>query len=59
MARHGVFAQRDLFTSAMPAKSLPPEVRQALLTLLETLLREVTATGTVVREGRSDEHDHA
>ena len=58
MARHGVFAQRDLFTSAMPAKSLPPEVRQVLLTLLEALLREVTAIGTAVREG-SDEHDHA
>ena len=58
MARHGTHTQRDLFAAARTPESLPPEARQALLALLETLLLETTAPVMSAQEGR-DEQDHA
>jgi hypothetical protein len=58
MARHGHRAQRDLFTAAQLPSRFPPEVRQALLALLEALLREVTSNEMAGREA-GDEQDHA
>jgi hypothetical protein len=58
MARHGLRAQRDLFAVVQATNCLPPETRQALLVLLETLLREAAAGGSMEREG-GDEQDHA
>jgi hypothetical protein len=59
MARHGLRAQRDLFAAMQTAQRLTPETRQALLALLEALLREVAAEGaTTAREG-GDEQGHA
>jgi hypothetical protein len=43
MARHEHRAQRDLFTATRLPSRFPQEVRQALLTLLEALLREATS----------------
>jgi hypothetical protein len=57
MAGHGLRAQRELFTAVTPSHRLPPEVRCALLTLLETLLRE--AAGEATDQEGSDEQDHA
>jgi hypothetical protein len=57
MARHGHRTQRDLFT-ATELPSRLPEVRQALLVLLETLLREVTSNEVAGQEA-GDEQDHA
>jgi hypothetical protein len=50
MARHEQRAQRDLFTAARLPSRLPPEVRQALLALLEAMLREVARGSTADRE---------
>ena len=58
MARHGHRTQRDLFTATERPSRLPPEVRQALLVLLETLLREVTSNQVAGQEA-GDEQDHA
>ena len=58
MARHEQRAQRDLFTAVRPPGRLPPEVRQALLALLEAMLREVARGNTADREV-GDEQDHA
>lgn len=58
MARHGLRAQRDLFAAVQSAERLTPETRQALLALLEALLREVVADQPTVREG-GDEQDRA
>jgi hypothetical protein len=58
MARHGRGAQRELFAAAPAAGRLTPEVRRALLVLLEALLREAAAEGPAGREG-GDEQDHA
>jgi hypothetical protein len=59
MARHEQRTQRDLFTTAGPPRRLPPEVRQALLALLEAMLRDVAlGDGTADREV-ADEPDHA
>jgi hypothetical protein len=58
MARHGLSAQRELFAAVQTAGRLAPEVRQALVILLETLLREVTAR-TPTQRGDGDEQDHA
>lgn len=58
MARHGLRAQRDLFAVVQATSHLTPETRQALLVLLEKLLREVGAVGSVDRES-GDEQDHA
>ena len=58
MARHGRGAQRELFAAAPAAGRLTPEVRPALLVLLEKLLREVGTVGSVDRES-GDEQDHA
>jgi hypothetical protein len=43
MARHEHRTQRDLFTAAQLPSRFPPEMKQALLVLLETLLREVAS----------------
>ena len=58
MARHGHRTQRDLFTATQLLRQVPPEVRQALLVLLEALLREVTSDETAGREA-GGEQDHA
>jgi hypothetical protein len=58
MARHGHRAQRDLFIATQLPSRFPPEVRQALLVLLEALLRRVTSNETAGREA-GDEQDHA
>jgi hypothetical protein len=58
MARHGHRTQRDLFTATELPSRLPPEVRQTLLVLLETLLREVTSNEVAGQEA-GDEQDHA
>jgi hypothetical protein len=58
MARHGHRTQRDLFTATELPSRFPPEVRQALLVLLETLLREVTSNEVAGQEA-GDEQDHA
>ena len=58
MARHDQRAQRDLFTAIGRPSRFPPEVRRALLALLEALLREVRSDGTAGR-GAGDEQDHA
>jgi len=58
MARHGLRAQWDLFAVMQATSRLAPETRQALLVLLEKLLREVVAVGSVDRES-GDEQDHA
>jgi hypothetical protein len=58
MAHHGLRAQRDLFAVVQATSRLTPETRQALLVLLEKLLREVVAVGSVDRES-GDEQDHA
>ena len=58
MARHEHRAQRDLFTAAGSPSRFPPEAREALLVLLEALLREVTSNGMAGREA-GDEQDHA
>jgi hypothetical protein len=54
MGRHEAGARRDLF--APMNDDLPPEMRQRLLPLLETLLRE--AVGPEGKEA-NDEQDHA
>ena len=59
MARHGLRAQRDLFAAVQTAQRLTSETRQALLVLLEALLREVTAEGTTTAREGGDEQDHA
>jgi hypothetical protein len=58
MARHEHRTQRDLFTGTQLPSRFPPEVRQALLVLLEALLREVTSNDVAGREA-GDEQDHA
>jgi hypothetical protein len=58
MARGRVSAQRELFGTTEPADNLPPEVTGRLLSLMEQLLLEVTATETSTAEG-SNEQDHA
>jgi hypothetical protein len=58
MARHDQRAQRDLFTATGRPSRFPPEVRRALLALLEALLREVTSDEAAGR-GAGDEQDHA
>jgi hypothetical protein len=58
MARHEDRTQRDLFTATRLPSRFPPEVRQALLVLLEALLRAVTTNETAGREA-GDEQDHA
>ena len=58
MARHGWGAQRELFAAAPAAGRLTPELRQALLALLETLLREV-ATGTSADRVGGNEQDQS
>ena len=58
MARHEDGTQRDLFTATRRPSRFPPEVRQALLVLLEALLREVTSDETAGREA-GGEQDHA
>jgi hypothetical protein len=58
MARHEHRAQRDLFTVAQLPGRFPPEVRQALLVLLEALLREATSNEAADGEA-GDEQDRA
>ena len=58
MARHEHRAQRDLFRATKLPSRFPPEVRRALLVLLEALLREVTRDETADR-GAGHEQDHA
>jgi hypothetical protein len=58
MASQRLRAQRDLFAEVQATSRLTPETRQALLMLLEKLLREVVAVGSVDRES-GDEQDHA
>jgi hypothetical protein len=58
MARYEHRAQRDLFTATQLPSRFPPEVRQALLVLLEALLREVTSNQAAGREA-GDEQDRA
>ena len=58
MARHGRSAQRELFAAAPTAGRLTPELRQALLVLLEALLREV-ATGTSADRVGGNEQDQS
>ena len=58
MARHEHRTQRDLFTAAQLPSRFPPEVRRALLVLLEALLREVTSDATGDREA-GNEQDRA
>lgn len=58
MAHHVMPRQRELFTAAGPPESLPPQARQLLLALLETLLLEVVAPASPTREG-GDEQDPA
>lgn len=58
MERHGLHAQRDLFAMVQATSCLTLDTRQALLVLLEKLLREVVAVGPVDREN-GDEQDHA
>ena len=58
MARHGRSAQRELFAAAPTVGRLTPELRQALLVLLETLLREV-ATGTSADRVGGNEQDQS
>jgi len=53
MGRQKESAQRDLFATAKPGATVPPEVARRLLPLLEQLLLEVMAA-----EG-GDEQDHA
>lgn len=53
MGRHEAGARRDLFAAVKD--ELPPEVRQRLRPLLETLLRE--AMGPERKEA-GDEQDH-
>jgi hypothetical protein len=55
MARHETRAQRDLFTATQLPSRFPPEVRQALLVVLETLLREVTSNETANWEAGSEQ----
>ena len=59
MARHQQRAQRDLFTAARLPSRFPPEVRRALLALLEALLREVAAAEQTMDREVRDEQDHA
>jgi hypothetical protein len=58
MARHGPRAQRDLFTAVQTAQRLPPETHQALVVLLERLLREVMAAGAPATQEGGDEQGH-
>jgi hypothetical protein len=58
MTRHGLRDQRDLFAVMQAAQSLTPETRQALLVLLEVLLREAVTDEPTGREG-GNEQDHA
>ena len=58
MARGRVSAQRELFGMTEPTANLPPELTGRLLSLMEQLLLEVTATETSAAEG-SNEQDHA
>ena len=55
MARHDQRAQRNLFTATQLPSRFPPEVRQALLVLLEALLREVTSNEAANREAGSEQ----
>jgi len=59
MARHDQRAQRDLFTATGRPSRFPPEVRRALLALLEALLREVAAAEQTMDREVRDEQDHA
>jgi hypothetical protein len=58
MARGRVSAQRELFGMTEPTANLPRELTGRLLSLMEQLLLEVTATETSTAEG-SNEQDHA
>jgi hypothetical protein len=58
MARHDHRTQRDLFTATQLPRRFPSEVRQALLVLLEALLREVVGHEATGREA-GGEQDHA
>jgi hypothetical protein len=58
MARHDHRTQRDLFTATQLPSRFPPEVGQALLVLLEALLREVTGNEMAGQEV-GDEQDRA
>ena len=58
MARHTPDAQRDLFASPETTNSWPPEVKQEMLAIVETLLLEARAEKAVAREA-GDEQNHA
>jgi hypothetical protein len=57
MGYQAVPAQRELFP-AVPTRSLPPEVTQRLLLLVEQLLGEAAVFNRAAAE-QGDEQDHA
>ena len=58
MGYQAVPAQRELFPRAAPTRSLPPEVTQRLLLLVEQLLGEAADFNRAATE-QVDEQDHA